>query len=196
MAKLYFYYSTMNAGKSTALLQASYNYGERGMRTLVFTAKLDNRGGGRVHSRIGLARDARHFVPGGDLFDEVSASHREAPLSCVLIDEAQFLEPSQVQQLARVVDELNVPVLCYGLRTDFRGQLFPGSAQLLAWADNLVELKTICHCGRKATMVVRVGANGVVEREGAQVEIGGNERYEPLCRRHFVLAMQRGRTES
>ena len=196
MAKLYFYYSTMNAGKSTALLQASYNYGERGMRTLVFTAKLDNRGGGRVHSRIGLAQDARHFLPGGNLFDEVSAAHREAALSCVLIDESQFLEPAQVQQLARVVDELKVPVLCYGLRTDFRGQLFPGSAQLLAWADNLVELKTICHCGRKATMVVRVGANGAVEREGAQVEIGGNERYEPLCRRHFVQAMQQGRTET
>ena len=196
MAKLYFYYSTMNAGKSTALLQASYNYGERGMRTLVFTAKLDNRGGGRVHSRIGLSQDARHFLPGANLFDEVSAAHRESALSCVLIDESQFLEPAQVQQLARVVDELKVPVLCYGLRTDFRGQLFPGSAQLLAWADNLVELKTICHCGRKATMVVRVDANGAVEREGAQVEIGGNERYEPLCRRHFVLAMQQGRTET
>jgi thymidine kinase len=196
MAKLYFYYSTMNAGKSTALLQASYNYGERGMRTLVFTAKLDNRGGGQVHSRIGLALDARHFLPGGNLFDEVRGEHQAAPLSCVLIDESQFLEPAQVQQLARVVDELNVPVLCYGLRTDFRGQLFPGSAQLLAWADNLVELKTICHCGRKATMVVRVGANGAVEREGAQVEIGGNERYVPLCRRHFVLALQQGRTES
>jgi thymidine kinase len=162
----------------------------------VFTAKLDNRGGGRVHSRIGLSQDARHFLPGGNLFDEVSAAHRESALSCVLIDESQFLEPAQVQQLARVVDELKVPVLCYGLRTDFRGQLFPGSAQLLAWADNLVELKTICHCGRKATMVVRVGADGAVEREGAQVEIGGNERYEPLCRRHFVLAMQQGRTES
>ena len=196
MAKLYFYYSTMNAGKSTALLQASYNYGERGMRTLVFTAKLDNRDGGRVHSRIGLAQDAHHFLPGGNLFDEVTASHRDSPLSCVLIDESQFLEPAQVQQLARVVDELNVPVLCYGLRTDFRGQLFPGSAQLLAWADNLVELKTICHCGRKATMVVRVGSNGAVEREGAQVEIGGNERYVPLCRRHFVLAMQQGRSDS
>ena len=186
----------MNAGKSTALLQASYNYGERGMRTLVFTARLDSRDGGRVHSRIGLSQQARHFLPGRDLFDEVAAAHRDAPLSCVLFDEAQFLEPAQVQQLARVVDDLNVPVLCYGLRTDFRGQLFPGSAQLLAWADNLVELKTICHCGRKATMVVRVGSNGAVEREGAQVEIGGNERYVPLCRRHFVLAMQQGRTES
>ncbi len=196
MAKLYFYYSTMNAGKSTALLQASYNYGERGMRTLVFTAKLDDRGGGKVHSRIGLAREARHFMPGGNLFEEIRAAHLQAPLGCVLTDESQFLEPAQVQQLARVVDELNVPVLCYGLRTDFRGQLFPGSAQLLAWADNLVELKSICHCGRKATMVVRVSADGAVEREGAQVEIGGNERYVPLCRRHFVQAMQQGRTES
>lgn len=191
MAKLYFYYSTMNAGKSTALLQASYNYGERGMRTLVFTAKLDDRGGGKVHSRIGLAQDARHFLAGGDLFAEIRAAHQEAALGCVLIDESQFLEPAQVRQLARVVDELGVPVLCYGLRTDFRGNLFPGSAQLLAWADNLVELKTICHCGRKATMVVRIGADGAVEREGAQVEIGGNERYVPLCRRHFVEAIQK-----
>lgn len=196
MAKLYFYYSTMNAGKSTALLQASYNYGERGMRTLIYTAKLDDRAGGKVHSRIGITSDARHFKPGDDLFADVAAAHRDAPLNCVLIDEAQFLESSQVQQLGRVVDELNVPVLCYGLRTDFRGRLFPGSAQLLAWADNLVELKTICHCGRKATMVVRVGANGAVEREGAQVEIGGNDRYVPLCRRHFVQALQEGRTES
>jgi thymidine kinase len=196
MAKLYFYYSTMNAGKSTALLQASHNYGERGMRTLVYTAKLDDRAGGRVHSRIGLEREARHFVKGANLFDEIAAAHRDAALSCVLIDEAQFLEPEQVRQLGQVVDELNIPVLCYGLRTDFRGQLFPGSAQLLAWSDNLVEIKTICHCGSKATMVVRVGADGAVEREGAQVEIGGNERYVPLCRQHFVQALQRGRTES
>jgi thymidine kinase len=196
VAKLYFYYSTMNAGKSTALLQASYNYGERGMQTLVYTARLDDRAGGKVASRIGLAKDARHFLPGSNLFEEVRAVHGGTPLSCVLIDESQFLEPQQVQQLARVVDELNVPVLCYGLRTDFLGRLFPGSAQLLAWADNLVELKTICHCGRKATMVVRVGANGAVEREGAQVEIGGNERYVPLCRRHFVQALHQGRTES
>lgn len=193
MAKLYFYYSTMNAGKSTALLQAAHNYGERGMRSLIYTALLDDRAGGRVHSRIGISREALRFAPGDDLFAQVAAEHASAPLSCVLLDEAQFLTPEQVRALARVVDELDVPVLCYGLRTDFRGALFPGSAQLLAWADNLVELKTICHCGAKATMVVRVGGDGQVEREGAQVEIGGNDRYVPLCRRHFLAAMHRGR---
>ena len=196
MAKLYFYYSTMNAGKSTSLLQASYNYGERGMRTLVYTARLDDRGGGKVHSRIGLASAARHFSPEDDLFADIAAEHQRNTLSCILFDEAQFLTPEQVRQLGRIADEFSIPVLCYGLRTDFRGNLFPGSAQLLAWADNLVELKTICHCGRKATMVVRVAADGQVEREGAQVEIGGNERYVPLCRRHFVQAMQSGRSES
>ncbi|MBV6423744.1 MAG: Thymidine kinase [Steroidobacteraceae bacterium] len=193
MAKLYFHYSTMNAGKSTALLQASHNYRERGMRTLVYTARIDDRAAGRVHSRIGIAADARHFGPGDDLLAEVSREHAQAPLACVLVDEAQFLEPAQVRALCAVVDDLDVPVLCYGLRTDFRGELFPGSAQLLAWADNLVELKTICHCGRKATMVVRVTPAGAVERAGAQVEIGGNDRYIPLCRRHFVAAMRTGR---
>jgi thymidine kinase len=193
MAKLYFYYSTMNAGKSTALLQASHNYRERGMRTLVFTAGVDDRGGGRVHSRIGISGDAQHFRPGQSLYDEIAAAHAGAPLACVLIDESQFLTREQVAELGRVVDVLDVPVLCYGLRTDFRGELFPGSASLLGWADNLVELKTICHCGRKATMVVRVRGDGAVEREGAQVEIGGNERYVPLCRRHFVAAMTTGR---
>lgn len=193
MAKLYFYYSTMNAGKSTALLQASYNYGERGMRTLVYTAKLDDRAAGRVHSRIGISSEARHFSPQSDLFAEVAQECAAPPLHCVLIDEAQFLTPSQVRQLGRISDELNIPVLCYGLRTDFRGELFAGSAQLLAWADNLVELKTICHCGSKATMVVRVRADGTVENEGAQVEIGGNERYLSLCRRHFVQARRGGR---
>ncbi len=192
MAKLYFYYSTMNAGKSTALLQASHNYRERGMRTLLYTAQLDDRGGGKVHSRIGISGYALHFQPGLDLREEIDAEHVRAPVSCVLIDEAQFLEPAQVRQLGAVVDQLNIPVLCYGLRTDFRGELFPGSSQLLAWADNLVELKTICHCGRKATMVVRVRADGKVERQGAQVEVGGNERYAPLCRQHFVAAIQDG----
>jgi thymidine kinase len=196
MAKLYFYYSTMNAGKSTALLQAAHNYGERGMRTLVYTAKLDDRAGGRVASRIGISADARHFTAGVDLLDQVTEEHARAPLACVLVDEAQFLAEEQVQQLARVVDELNVPVLCYGLRTDFLGRLFAGSAQLLAWADNLVEIKTVCHCGRKATMVVRVRADGAVERAGAQVEIGGNERYVSLCRRHFFTAMRDGRAET
>jgi len=185
MAKLYFYFSTMNAGKSTALLQSSYNYRERGMRTLVYTASLDDRGGGRVHSRIGLSSEARHYGPGLDLYRDVAAEHAGERLSCVLVDEAQFLEPKHVRELSAVVDQLGIPVLCYGLRTDFRGELFPGSARLLAVADELVELKTICHCGRKATMVVRTSADGQVEVEGAQVEIGGNERYLPLCRRHF-----------
>ena len=188
MAKLYFYYSTMNAGKSTALLQSSHNYRERGMHTLVYTAKLDQRGGGKVHSRIGLESDALQFEAGTELFGEISGAHARQPVSCVLLDEAQFLSPAQVEQLAAVVDRLSIPVLCYGLRTDFRGELFPGSARLLALADELSELKTICHCGRKATMVVRVGADGAVEREGAQVEIGGNERYLPLCRRHYFEA--------
>jgi thymidine kinase len=189
MAKLYFYYSTMNAGKSTALLQASHNYEERGMRTLLYTARIDSRDGGRIHSRIGIDREARHFHPTLDLRADISAEHQRGPLACVLLDESQFLEPAQVKQLSAVVDELNIPVLCYGLRTDFRGELFPGSAQLLAWADDLVEIKTICHCGRKAIMVVRVTADGTAEREGAQIEIGGNERYVPLCRRHFSQAL-------
>ena len=189
MAKLYFYYSTMNAGKSTALLQASHNYEERGMRTLLYTAQLDSRQGGRIHSRIGIEREARHFHPGSDLKSEIADEHARSRLACVLVDESQFLTPKQVKQLGGVVDELNVPVLCYGLRTDFRGALFPGSAQLLGWADNLVEIKTICHCGRKAIMVVRVKADGSIEREGEQIEIGGNERYVSLCRRHFSQAV-------
>lgn len=193
MAKLYFYYSTMNAGKSTSLLQSSHNYRERGMRTLVYTAKLDHRGGGKVHSRIGLASEARHFEPGADLFREIEQAHGDEPVSCVLLDEAQFLTREQVEQLAWVVDRLAIPVLCYGLRTDFRGELFEGSGRLLALADELAELKTICHCGRKATMVVRVGPDGKVEREGRQVEIGGNERYVSLCRRHYFEACGGGR---
>lgn len=191
MAKLYFYYSTMNAGKSTALLQASHNYGERGMRTLVYTAKLDDRAGGRVASRIGISAEARHFTPERSLFEDIRAEQSREPLACVLIDEAQFLTPHHVRELARVVDELEVPVLCYGLRTDFLGRLFEGSAQLLAWADNLIELKTVCHCGRKATMVVRVRADGRVETTGAQVEIGGNDRYISLCRKHFFEEQSR-----
>ena len=189
MAKLNFYYSTMNAGKSTALLQASHNYQERGMRTLLYTAHIDTRDGGRIHSRIGIEREARHFHAQLDLRKDILSELNVGPLACVLVDEAQFLTPAQVKQLGAVVDELNVPVLCYGLRTDFRGEMFPGSAQLLAWADNLVELKTICHCGRKAIMVVRVKADGTAEREGAQIEIGGNERYVSLCRKHFSQAL-------
>jgi len=188
VAKLYFYYSTMNAGKSTSLLQSSHNYRERGLRTLVYTAQFDQRGGGRVHSRIGLSSEAHHFAPGSELYAEIAAEHARQPVSCILLDEAQFLTRGQVEQLAGVVDRLSIPVLCYGLRTDFRGELFEGSARLLALSDELTELKTICHCGRKATMVVRVGAEGAVERDGAQVEIGGNERYVSLCRRHYFDA--------
>jgi thymidine kinase len=188
VAKLYFYYSTMNAGKSTALLQAAHNYAERGMRTLLFTAQLDARAGGRIASRIGIGADAHHFGPDTDFRVVCPADH----LHCVLVDEAQFLSRDQVWQLTRVVDDAGIPVMCYGLRTDFRGELFPGSAALLAWADTLVELKTICICGRKATMVVRVSPVGAVEREGQQVEIGGNERYVPLCRRHFADAVTTG----
>jgi thymidine kinase len=193
VAKLYFYYSTMNAGKSTSLLQSSHNYRERGMRTLVYTAAVDQRGGGKVHSRIGLESEARHFAPDTALFAEIDAEHGQERVSCVLLDEAQFLTRRQVDDLAMVVDSLSIPVLCYGLRTDFRGELFEGSARLLALADELSELKTICHCGRKATMVVRVGAGGNVEREGAQVEIGGNDRYVSLCRRHYFEASGQGR---
>jgi thymidine kinase len=189
VAKLYFYYSTMNAGKSTALLQADHNYEERGMRTLLFTAQIDSLEGGRIHSRIGIQREARHFHPALDLFAQIRDEHARGALACVLVDESQFLTRDQVRQLGAVVDGLGIPVLCYGLRTDFRGELFPGSAQLLGWADNLVEIKTICHCGRKATMVVRVKGDGTAEREGAQIEIGGNERYVPLCRRHFSQAL-------
>jgi thymidine kinase len=193
VAKLYFYYSTMNAGKSTSLLQSSHNYRERGMRTLVYTAKLDQRGGGKVHSRIGLSSEALHFAPGDRLFHDIEREHRRQSVSCVLLDEAQFLTRAQVDELALVVDRLSIPVLCYGLRTDFRGELFEGSGRLLAIADELSELKTICHCGRKATMVVRIGADGRVEREGDQVEIGGNERYLSLCRRHYFEASGRER---
>lgn len=193
MAKLYFYYSTMNAGKSTALLQSSHNYRERGMHTLVYTAELDRRGGGLVHSRIGLTSEARHFDPATVLFQEIDAAHSRQPVSCVLLDEAQFLTRRQVDDLAMVVDRLSIPVLCYGLRTDFRGELFEGSARLLGLADELCELKTICHCGRKATMVIRVDADGRAEQAGNQVEIGGNERYVSLCRRHYFEASGRGR---
>jgi thymidine kinase len=188
MAKLYFYYSTMNAGKSTALLQAAYNYAERGMSTRLFTARLDVRAGGRIASRIGIGIDAEHFEPDTDFWELLNVTQ----VHCVLIDEAQFLSKTQVRQLARVVDEANVPVMCYGLRTDFLGELFPGSAALLAWADTLTELKTICYCGKKATMVVRMSPTGAVERAGQQVEVGGNNRYVSLCRRHFGEAMRTG----
>ncbi len=189
MAKLYFYYASMNAGKSTTLLQADFNYRERGMNTMLWTAAIDNRAQRPIASRIGLAADARRFTPGTDLWREVIAQHHESPLACVLIDEAQFLTAMQVWQCARIADEGGIPVLCYGLRTDFRGDLFPGSAVLLGIADALEELKAVCHCGRKATMNLRVSASGEAVGEGAQTEIGGNERYTALCRKHFAEAL-------
>ncbi len=186
MSKVYFYYSAMNAGKSTVLLQSSYNYNERGLNTLVFAPALDTRSGaGKVVSRIGLSADARAFSRDENLFAIAEADHAQRGLSCVLVDEAQFLAKAQVEQLMDLADRLRIPVLCYGLRTDFMGNLFEGSQWLLAWADNLIELKTICHCGRKATMVLRLDANGVPVRTGAQIEIGGNERYVSVCRRHY-----------
>ena len=189
MAKLYFYYASMNAGKSTTLLQADFNYRERGMRTMVWTARLDSRSEGMVRSRIGLEADAHHFSPDTDLWAEITAAHRAEPLDCVLVDEAQFLTVAQVWQLARLADETGIPAVCYGLRTDFQGELFPGSAALLGIADKLVELKGVCHCGRKATMNLRVDASGKAVSEGAQTEIGGNDRYVALCRRHFSQAL-------
>ena len=189
MAKLYFYYASMNAGKSTNLLQANFNYGERGMETMLWTAALDDRTEQPIASRIGLGAEASRFGPGTNLWDAVMARHREAPLACVLIDEAQFLTATQVWQCARLADEANIPVLCYGLRTDFRGDLFPGSAVLLGIADTLVELKAVCHCGRKATMNVRLDAQGEPIVHGAQTEIGGNDRYVALCRKHFREAL-------
>ncbi|MCH9694790.1 MAG: thymidine kinase [Gammaproteobacteria bacterium] len=189
MAKLYFYYSSMNAGKSTALLQSSYNYKERGMDTLVMAPHLDDRyGAGKVTSRIGIETDARVFKPDDNLFDVVQTLIAEKPLHCVLIDEAQFLTRDQVFQLSEVTDELNVPVLAYGLRTDFQGEPFEGSKYLLAWSDNLKELKAICHCGSKATMVLRMDEDGNAVTQGAQVEIGGNDRYISMCRKHFKSA--------
>jgi thymidine kinase len=190
MAKFYFYYASMNAGKSTTLLQADFNYRERGMATMLWTADFDDRGGERaIVSRIGLSADAHRYGPDTDLWARVSAAHAVQPLACVLVDEAQWLSPAQVWQLARLADEARIPVLCYGLRTDFRGELFPGSAALLGIADELVELKAVCHCGRKATMNLRVDASGAAVREGAQIEVGGNDRYVALCRRHFVEAL-------
>ena len=189
MAKLYFYYSSMNAGKSTTLLQADFNYRERGMETMLWTASLDDRyGQGYVTSRIGLKADADKFDPETDLWAAITAEYAKRALACVLIDEAQFLSPEQVMQLARVTDEAGIPVLCYGLRTDFAAALFPGSAALLGLADNLVELKAVCHCGRKSTMNLRVDQAGRAVIDGAQTEIGGNDRYVAMCRKHFMEA--------
>ena len=190
MAKLYFYYASMNAGKSTNLLQADFNYRERGMATMLFTAAVDDRfAAGTIASRIGLSAAATAFEAATDLEACALARHRAGTLSCVLVDEAQFLTPTQVDQLARVADIHGIPVLAYGLRTDFQGALFPGSARLLALADSLVEIKSVCRCGRKATMNLRVDAAGRAIGEGAQTEIGGNERYEALCRKHHREAL-------
>lgn len=187
MAKLYFYYASMNAGKSTTLLQADFNYRERGMETMLWTAALDDRYGvGQITSRIGLLAEAHKFEPSSDLWADIRQEQLARPLACVLVDEAQFLTRDQVLQLARLADEANLPVLCYGLRTDFSGQLFAGSAALLGLADSLVELKAVCECGRKATMNLRVDAAGRAVVDGAQTEIGGNDRYVAMCRRHFM----------
>ena len=188
MAKLYFYYASMNAGKTTVLLQASFNYRERGMATMLFTAVIDDRAGqGVIASRIGLSAPADVFAPDTDLFAAVAGAAQR--VQCVLVDEAQFLTKDQVWQLARVADELGVPVLCYGLRTDFLGNLFTGSQWLLAIADTLTELKAVCDCGRKATMNLRIDGQGRPVVAGQQTEIGGNDRYIALCRRHFVAAL-------
>jgi thymidine kinase len=186
MAKLYFNYSSMNAGKSTALLQADHNYRERGMSTILFTSSKDERyGKNEIVSRIGIKAPATYFFENTNIFEEVLQESKKNHTNCVLIDEAQFLSKDQVFQLGRIVDELNIPVLTFGIRTDFKGELFEGSQYLLAWSDNIKEIKTVCHCGGKATMVVRINSNGAIVSEGSQIEVGGNESYIPLCRKHF-----------
>ena len=186
MAKLYFNYSSMNAGKSTALLQANHNYLERGMKTKMFTFSGDNRyEENKIVSRIGISADANSFSEATDLFQNLIEDKELKKIKCVLIDEAQFLKKRQVVQLGKIVDELDIAVLAFGIRTDFQGELFEGSKYLLAWADNLKEIKTVCWCGRKATMVVRLDSKGNILSEGQQLEIGGNEKYVPLCRAHF-----------
>lgn len=186
MAQLYFYYSAMNAGKSTALLQSAYNYQERGMQVAIFTGAFDDRFGiGKVSSRIGLSMDAKLFDDKLDFVSTCKALREKDRLDCILIDEAQFLSKAQVRQLTDIVDDMDIPVLAFGLRTDFLGETFAGSQALLAWADKLIELKTICHCGRKANFVVRLDSNGQASTGGSQVEIGGNDRYVSMCRRHF-----------
>ena len=186
MAKLYFHYSTMNAGKSTVLLQAAHNYSERGMNPYLLTAKLDNRAGtGRIESRIGIGQKSETFNSKEDLFLKLQSQLQISRIDCVLIDEAQFLTKDQVWQLAKTVDDLDVPVMCFGLRVDFRGELFPGSASLLALSDEMREVRTICHCGKKATMVVRKDCKGRAILLGDQIQIGGNETYLSLCRKHW-----------
>tara|TARA_E500000331_G_scaffold89687_1_gene85481 strand:+ start:472 stop:1050 length:579 start_codon:yes stop_codon:yes gene_type:complete len=187
MAKLYFNYSSMNAGKSTMLLQANHNYIERGMKPRIYTSDLDNRfGEGEIVSRIGLKAKSNIFTSKTDIYKDVLNFHNNSIVDCVLIDEAQFLTQNQVIQLGKVVDELDIPVLAFGIRTDFQGNLFEGSKYLLAWADNLKEIKTVCHCGRKATMVLRLNAKGEVVSDGTQIEIGGEEKYVSVCRKHFI----------
>ena len=187
MAKLYFNYSSMNAGKSTMLLQANHNYIERGMKPRIYTSDLDNRfGEGEIVSRIGLKAKSNIFTSKTDIYVDVLNIHNNSIVDCVLIDEAQFLTQNQVIQLGKVVDELDIPVLAFGIRTDFQGNLFEGSKYLLAWADNLKEIKTVCHCGRKATMVLRLNAKGEVVSDGTQIEIGGEEKYVSVCRKHFI----------
>lgn len=188
MAKLYFYYAAMNAGKSTILLQSSHNYHERGMKTLLLSPIIDNRNDlNRIHSRIGLSADATLFKLEDNLFEMVSQHHAQTVLACILVDEAQFLSRKHVEQLSDIADQLNIPVLTYGLRTDFQGELFEGSQCLLAWADELIELKTICHCGKKATMNMRISSDGKAIHEGSQILIGGNEAYVSVCRKHFKM---------
>jgi thymidine kinase len=191
MAKLYFYYSSMNAGKSTSLLQSSYNYRERGMHTVILSPEMDNRyGAGKVTSRIGLQAESTDFKESDDLLDLVTRLNAEQKVHCVLVDEAQFLTRQQVYELGEIADGMDIPVLAYGIRTDFKGEPFEGSKYLLAWADNLKELKAICHCGAKATMVIRLDEQGKAIREGTQVEIGGNDRYLSMCRRHFKESLE------
>ena len=193
MAKLYFYYAAMNAGKSTTLLQADFNYRERGMETMLWTASFDDRSGaGTIGSRIALNAPARTYDVDVDLFAETAAELKTRKLHCVLVDEAQFLTRDHVLQLCRIADEIGIPILCYGLRTDFQGNLFDGSAALLALADTLVELKAVCECGRKATMNLRIDEQGFAVAAGASVEIGGNDRYVALCRRHFFERLREG----
>jgi|TARA_B100000768_G_scaffold181919_1_gene207411 thymidine kinase len=191
MAKLHFHYSTMNAGKSTLLLQAAHNYKEMGMETLLLTADFDDRAeNGKITSRIGISEQAELYSQGSDLLSLIEKKTKEKVLACVLVDEAQWLSPSQVWQLAQVVDDLRIPVICYGLRVDFMGELFPGSAKLLAIADEMREVRTICHCGSKATMVVRKDSDGKVQTSGDQVQVGGNEMYFSLCRLHWRQAVK------
>jgi len=188
MAKLYFNYSSVNAGKSTALLQADYNYRERGMTTILFTSSKDERyGKNEIVSRIGISAPAAYFFEDTNLYETFVKQSKTKPIDCVLIDEAQFLSKEQVHQLGRIVDELDTPVLTFGIRTDFRGELFEGSKYLLAWSDNIKEIKTVCHCGSKATMVIRIDSKGDIILQGSQIEVGGNESYIPLCRKHFNL---------